>query len=123
MNQRTRTILPTTASLLQPRSINPEQERGKMKEKLVKQAEYYNRNAHDLPALEGDVVRMQPFKLGQKEWKKGIVKRQLGERSYEVETPDAVYRRNRVHIKKTSEAQILQLLICLCLIRRHRHKL
>ena len=51
----------------QPRSINPEQEKGQMKEKLAKQAEYYNRN---LPALEeGDVIRTQPFKLGQKEWK------------------------------------------------------
>ena len=68
MDRRTRTILPTAASLLQPRSINPEQERGRMKEQLAKQLEYYNRNAHDLPALEeGDVVRMQPFKLGQKE--------------------------------------------------------
>ena len=63
-----------------------------MKEKLAKQAEYYNRNAHDLPALEEeDVVRMQPVKLGQKEWKKGIVKHRLGGRSYEVETLDAVY--------------------------------
>ena len=35
---------------------------------------------------------------------KGIVKRRLGERSYEVETPDAVYRRNRVHLKKTYDA-------------------
>ena len=103
MNRRTRTILPTAASLLQPRSINPEQERGKMKEELAKQPEYYNRNAHE--ALEeGDVVRMQPFKLGQKEWKKGTIKRRLGEKSYEVETPDAVYRRNRVHLKKTFEA-------------------
>ena len=63
-----------------------------MKEKLAKQAEYYNRNEHGLPALEeGDVVRMQPFKLGQKERKKGTVKRRLSERSYDVETPDAVY--------------------------------
>ena len=75
MNQQTRTILLTAAILLQPRSINPEQESGKMKENLAKQAEYYNRNAHDLSALEeGDVVRMQPFKLGQKEWKKGTIK-------------------------------------------------
>ena len=40
---------------------------GKIKEELAKQAEYYNRNAHNLPALEGDVVRMQQFKLGKKE--------------------------------------------------------
>ena len=77
----------------QPTSTKIHQSRtGKMKEKLAKQAEYYNKNAHDLPDLEeGDVVRMQPFKLGQNEWKKGIVKHRLGEKSYEVETPDAVY--------------------------------
>ena len=47
---------------------------------------------------------MRPFKLDQKEWKKGIIKHRLGERSYEFETPDAVYRRNRVHPQKTSQA-------------------
>ena len=75
---------PTSTKIHQPRT-------GKRKEKLAKEAEYYNRNARDLPALEGDVVRMQPFKLGQKEWKKETAKRRLGERSYEAETPDAAY--------------------------------
>ena len=97
-----------------------------MKEKLAKQAEYYNRNAHDLPALEeGDVVRMQPFNLGQKEWQKGIVMRPLGERSYEVENPDAVYRRNRVHLKKTSKAADITAIDLPLPARRyhHNHKL
>lgn len=38
MNRRTRTLLPTTSSLLQPRSVNVEQERDKMKKKKIKQA-------------------------------------------------------------------------------------
>ena len=73
MNRRSRTILPTAVSLLQPRSINREQKRGKMKEKLAKKPEFYNRNAHNFPALEEDVVKIQPFKLGPNEWKKELL--------------------------------------------------
>ena len=70
-----------------------------------RQARYYNSNAQDLPALsEGDTVRMKPFTLGQKEWKKGVIVERLNERSYEVETADGFsYRQNRVHLKRTNE--------------------
>ena len=44
---------------------------------------------------EGDVVRMKPFKLGDKSWRKAKVTARLDERSYTVETDNgAVYRRN-----------------------------
>lgn len=47
---------------------------------------------------------MKPFKLGQKEWKKGQVIQRLDQRSYEVETNDGtIYRRNRVHLNKSKE--------------------
>ena len=104
MNRRTRTLLPTKANLLQPRAVNPAQERGTMEQKQLRHAMYYNRNARDLkPLEEGDVVRMKPFTLGQKEWRKAVVSRRLDERSYEVETAEATYRRNRMHLKKTNE--------------------
>lgn len=49
-------------------------------------------------------MRMKPFVLGKKEWKKGVVVERLDERSYEVETGDGTsYRRNRVHLKRTNE--------------------
>ena len=52
----------------------------------------------------GDVVRMKPFRLGDKEWRKATVTSRLDERSYTVETPEGdTYRRNRVHLKKTQE--------------------
>ncbi|KAI0227259.1 hypothetical protein LSAT2_022263, partial [Lamellibrachia satsuma] len=62
-------------------------------------------NAKDLPNLhQGDTVRMKPFKLGVKSWKKAKVLGRLDERSYEVEDSDGtVYRRNRVHLRKTHE--------------------
>ena len=62
------------------------------------------KTAKDLPPLdEGDVVRMKPLIQGKKNWQKAIVTKRLDERSYMVETSTAVYRRNRVHLKKTPE--------------------
>ena len=46
---------------------------------------------------------MKPFQIGEENWSKGIVTNRLDERSYEVEVGDTVYRRNRVHLKKTPE--------------------
>ena len=75
MNRRTRTLLPITNNLLQPRSVNAKQEREKMKDIQKKQAHYYNRGARDLPILdEGETVRMKPFALNKKEWKKVVVR-------------------------------------------------
>ena len=106
MNRRTRTLLPTTGTLLEPRPLNTnhERERERLKDVLKRQAQYYNANAHNLLELsEGDTVRMKHFVLGRKEWK-GVVVERLDERSYEVETADgSSYRRNRAYIKKTNE--------------------
>lgn len=53
---------------------------------------------------DGDVVRMKPFRLGDKEWRKATVTGRLVERSYTVESPEGdTYRRNRVHLKNTQE--------------------
>lgn len=55
---------------------------------------------------DGDVVRMKPFRLGDKEWRKATVTSRLVDRSYTVESPEgdtSTYRRNRVHLKKTQE--------------------
>ena len=67
---------------------------------------YYDRSARYLPTLhEGDTVRMKPFRLGDKSWKKANVVERLDDRSYEVEDTDGtMYRRNRVHLKKTCDA-------------------
>ena len=104
MKRRTRTLLPTTGSLLEPRTLSSSHEREKLKDVQKRQARYYNSDAHDLPELnEGDNLRLKPFVLGQKEWKKGVVVERLDERSHEVETADgSSYRRNRAHLKKTN---------------------
>ena len=102
INRRTRTLLPMTHNLLRPRGeLEHECDKLKVKHNQTMQATYYNRRAKDLPVLkEGDRVRLKPFRLGQKGWNKGTVVARLDERSYDIETPDGMYRRNRVHIRK-----------------------
>ena len=108
MGRRTKTLLPTPQSLLMPKITQPGTEKSQLKERQRAQAKYYNRNTKDLPTLsEGDVVRMKPFKLGAKSRPKAQVTARLDERSYTVETENGtVYRRNRQHLKKTSESPI-----------------
>ena len=78
--------------------------RGKLERRKQRQAQYYNRGVVDLgPLKRGDTVRIKPFQLGKREWQKGIVQSRLDERSFEVETPQDVARRNRVHLGKTNE--------------------
>ena len=67
MNRRTRTLLPTTGSLLEPRTLSSSHEREKLKDVQKRQARYYNSDAHDLPELnEGDNLRLKPFVLGKR---------------------------------------------------------
>ena len=105
MSRRTKTPLPTTQSLLLPRTINLESEKKELRQRQQIQAKYYNQSARDLPSLsEGDVVIMKPFKLGDKSWRKAQVTARLDEQSYFVEADDgAVYCRNRQHLRNTSE--------------------
>ena len=108
MGRWTKTLLPTAQSLLKPKTTQSEIERSQLKERQRAKAKYYNRNTKDLPTLnEGDVVRMKPFKLGAKSWLKTQVTARLDKRSYTVEAENGtVYRRNRQHLKETSESPI-----------------
>jgi len=104
-NRRARSLLPMTANLLAPQAV-PDSERcqAKLEQRKQRQAQYYNRGAIDLdPLKRGDTVRLKPFQLGKRDWQKGIVRKRLDERSYEVETPYNVVRRNRVHLRLTNE--------------------
>ena len=104
LGRRTRTLLPTTQSLLEPRNpVNPH-ESVHLRSNQERQAKYYNRTARDLPILKpGDTVRMKPFALGQKSWDKAEVTRRLDERSYEVQSAGTTFRCNRQHLVKTTQ--------------------
>ena len=65
----------------------------------------YNKSAKDLKVLEeGETVRMKPFALNERAWKKAVVTKRLDERSYELLTSDGnMLRRNRVDLKPSKE--------------------
>ena len=104
MNQRTKTTLPTSQNLLQPRltgNISTS-----IAKKQAKQQHYYNRGAKTLAKLhEGERVKVQPFGLGQKKWSDGKVIREVRPRSYEIEADCRKYIRNRKHLRKYMPAQ------------------
>lgn len=104
MNRRMRTLLPTTHRLLQPHTVDGKQTKLALKIRQQRQAKYYNQSARDLPVLEeGEIVRMKPYRKGQKQWEKATITRRLDERSYDVETDTGTFRRNRNHLRKTNE--------------------
>ena len=104
MSRRTKTLLLTAPALLKPELVDIKHTQRDIKRGQAKQAEYTDKTAHKLPILlEGDTVRLQPFKIGEKTWAKGTVIKRLDERSYHVETPSGVLRRNRQHLKRTAE--------------------
>lgn len=51
------------------------------------------------------MVRVNPLRPEEKEWRKAVIIKRQGERPYIAETSDGgVYRRNRAHLKKTQES-------------------
>ena len=49
---------------------------------------------------------VQPWRAGRKEWQKRVVKSPIDKRSYEVELPQGLLRRNRIELRKSNEAPI-----------------
>jgi len=73
-SQRTRTLLPTKATLLQPQVPNEGEQQRLPRKPQETQAHYYNRTAEDLPNQQiGDLVRMKPINNFEREWSKGTV--------------------------------------------------
>ena len=103
LSRRTKTNLPTSSNLLKPSVAEDTLEKDKLRK--LKQKFYYDRSANDLQGLQkDDVVRMQPFRLKEKTWKKAKVLKPLGRRSYVVESNGQLYIRNRRHLKRSAEA-------------------
>ena len=100
MNRRTKTRLPTSEKLMKPKINHQVPER--IRRRQEHQRKYYNRGARELsPLKEGDMVRIQPTRCGQKKWKQAIVIRQVGIRSYEVESNGSTYIRNRRFLRRS----------------------
>ena len=102
MGRRTRTLLPTAETLLQPNSDTTATARYLAARKRL-QCRQYNRGFKNLAPLKaGDAIRM---KLpGEKKWSLGQCTRPLGRRSYEVEVEGRRYHRNRRQVRSTLES-------------------
>jgi len=98
--RRTRTLLPTASTLLQPKV--PHDARDKLLRRKEIQSYYYNRNVKELPPLQrGETVRMHK----DNKWLKAEVQDQVDIRSYKIRTEDGrEYRRNRRHLRKSKTA-------------------
>ena len=106
-SRRTRSLLPMTAALLKPSALDEDVTHTKLHRHQQQQAKYYNRGARDLQPLEpGGTVRVESWRAGRKQRQKGVVKSRNDKRSYEVELPQGLLRRNRVHLRKSNEAPI-----------------
>ena len=93
MSRRTRTLLPTATSLLQPKVLEGVNEKIKVKKQKAKY--YQDRTARTLPEIEiGQEVRVAPQERNQP-WKSGTCVKKLSDRSYLVETSSETLRRNR----------------------------
>ena len=76
-NRRTRSVLPMSTSLLEPRT-RPQNEYPNIVCRGQKIKDKYDRHAKDLPVLkEGDAVRVKPFPLRDQTWKKGTIVQRL----------------------------------------------
>lgn len=101
-NRRTRSLLPSTRSLPEHRNPPNLHEMEQLQLNQKRQQRYYNPTAHDLPALNiGDTVRIKSFALGKHDWDKEKVTRRLDQRSYELQSHENIYRRNRQHLVKS----------------------
>ena len=103
MNRRTKTLLPTRTTLLQPDSLNQQNIGTEIDNAKQRQAKYYNRETKELGELKnGDIVRIQP-NPGKNEWRKGTVKEKVNIRSYDIDIGPRTIRRNRRHLRKSHE--------------------
>ena len=101
MGRRCKTLLPMASSLLQPRYSTVNDSRALLAAK-ARQELYYNMHARPLPELKsGERVRIQL--PGQKTWTPGTCDKKVALRSYDVHVGGGTYRRNRRHIRRSSQ--------------------
>jgi len=110
MGRRTRTTIPTSNTLLTPKTISPIEVQKKMEDHRQTAKSYYDRGAKELtPLQEGDRVRVRD----QKVWKPALLMPSAEQpkypRSYNVLTPSGrVWTRNRRDLLRTEEQEIFR---------------
>lgn len=106
MGRRPRNTLPASSELLKPTVHKPQTVKSHFDKENKSQKQYYDRRrgVKELSPLNpGDNVRMSPFP-GSKTWTPATVAYHYGKpRSYVVRSGDRLYRRNRKHLRLSTE--------------------
>jgi len=98
--RRTRTLLPITRTLLEPKPLTTTEVTAHLQRRMETQKRQFDKGSKPLSELNiGDSVWVQPAD-GQRKWIRGTVISRYGPRSYEVNTNTGVIRRNRIHLRK-----------------------
>ena len=103
--RRTRTLLPTATSLMQPNQPLDDVP-SQLDEAKSRQKAHYDKSAKDLPSLNNDeVVR---YRSSEGKWFKAVVMRKLGSRSYLIKdvATSQIYRRNRRQIRQDADQSV-----------------
>ena len=99
MQRRTRSVLPCSQKLLQPRVVDPVPGHEK---RVATQKRYYDKNSNPLhPLLIGQPVRFDKFDSTRRKavWEKGhVISHDRAPRSYNIQGESRQFRRNRLHI-------------------------
>lgn len=104
--RRVKTKLPVAEKALVRRWVREEDIVNRIVAKRRKQEMYYNSKAKDLDALvKGQRVRFR-IRVGQ--WEDGRIQERVGPRSYVIESDGKLYRRNRRHINKCHNNEIIR---------------
>ena len=99
--RRTKTIIPTTSELLQPKYTDYQKAKMQLEDKKVTTAGRFAGKRTLKPLNIGDTVRMQPIDSSKSEWKEATVSKKLKSRTYEVkDVKGHVFKRNRQHLRK-----------------------
>lgn len=107
LGRRTRTVLPITMELLEMKDNTNTAVEG-LRANRARQKYHWDKSAQELPELkEGDTVRVKPYKLGDKIWKKATIHEKVDGRSYNVQTENGqVLRRIRNQLRLSQEAPL-----------------
>lgn len=102
MGRRTRTLIPTKPSLLQPETVKPNLLQAQRENKQVRMSERFIHKRYLNPLKLNESVRLQPIQQNVKIWKPATVTKQLNTHSYIVKTDEGrEIRRNREQLRSS----------------------
>jgi hypothetical protein len=108
MGRRTRTVIPTVKSLLEPQTVSPDRVRTQKETERETAKKYYDRKSKDLkPIAENDALRIRS---SNKSWEPALLfGKTPNPRSYKVRTEEGrVLRRNKKDLLTTKEKNNFQ---------------